>query len=153
MEYELREDPVRRTFTIAATGERIVGWQIVNPLDHSFLLRNWDRVRTIVTEVHDLIAGVEAVGEPWWEGLRLVRSAVNSNRLRAVLPSPNDDAPQVSQEWVEAMVERIDRWVINAYARSVERLAIENDAAERNHARSKARRLKARHLKQQRGGE
>ena len=33
MEYELREDPVRRTFTIAATGERIVGWQIVNPLD------------------------------------------------------------------------------------------------------------------------
>src|SRR2546428_2142514 len=148
MEYTLREVPVPRTFTVVATGERIVGYEIVNPEDHSFLLRNWDRVRTLITDVREIVTGTWATGAPWWEGLKLVRSAVNANRLRAVLPAPDDDAPQVSQEWIDSMVERIDRWVISAYARSVERLAVENAAAEANHARSKARRLKTRHPKQ-----
>src|SRR2546426_12236438 len=104
MEYELTEDPVPRTFSIVATGEKIVGYEIVNPEDPSFLLENWDRVRTLSTEVREIVTGSWATGAPWWEGLKLVRSAVNSNRLRAVLPAPDDDAPQVSQEWIDAMV-------------------------------------------------
>src|SRR2546426_1947577 len=121
MEYTLREDPVPRTFTIVATGEKIVGYEIVNPEDHSFLLRNWDRVRTLITEVREIVTGAWASEAPWWESLKLIRSAVNPNRLRAVLPAPDDDAPQESQEWIDSLGERIDRGGLSAYARSVER--------------------------------